>query len=344
MVAGQSANDSLLFTFIHLRSGDVLIGRSVGENDTIHRFEEVNLGEITVAKSKIVSTRHVYRNAYVILQLGDNTRYSGKLIDADEQHYILESSWGRSLLIPKMKVVSLKMTKSPKKVWQNPNATRYFFAPSAIPLDKGDGYYQNAYLLSNSVNFGLTDNFTLGGGVIIPLLFYLTPKVGFKVAKNLYLGAGFIAGSTFIPGAIVSGGIPFGLITYGSPENNLTLGSGYGLLWNEGEFEHTHYPITTVNGMMRLSNRLHLVSENWIIPRKHTKEYYSPEEGYFDDSGIWVEPELIRTEEVTDLYMALSVGLRVLTGARSTVDFAPVYLYGEADGIMVPYLDFVYKF
>lgn len=50
------------------------------------------------------------------------------------------------------------------QVWfRNPNATRYLFAPSAIPLKKGEGYYQNFYILGNAVNYGITDNFSLGG-------------------------------------------------------------------------------------------------------------------------------------------------------------------------------------
>lgn len=45
----------------------------------------------------------------------------------------------------------------------NPHSTRYFFAPSALPLSKGEGYYQNAYIFVNSVSVGVTDHFTMGG-------------------------------------------------------------------------------------------------------------------------------------------------------------------------------------
>jgi len=212
---------------------------------------------------------------------------------------------------------------------RNPNGTRYFFGPSAIPM--GKGYYQNVYLLMNSMNYGLSDHFSIGGGMVIPLLFFITPKVSVAVAKNVYLGVGFLAGTTIIPDAIISGGIPYGLVTVGNTENNLTLGVGYGMLWADGEYLRTRYPIFTVSGMKRLSNRFQLVSESWVVPYQATRYNY--------DSISYVETKSYSDE----VFVAPSLGLRMIVGSRASLDFAPIFVYLN-QGLVIPYLDFVYQF
>lgn len=83
--------------------------------------------------------------------------------------------------------------------FRNPNSTRYFFAPSALPLRKGEGYYQNAYVFVNSVSVGVTDHFTMGGGFVLNPTFrdwqvlFLTPKISFPSESNVTFGVGAIA-------------------------------------------------------------------------------------------------------------------------------------------------------
>lgn len=335
--------DQPLFSFVSLSSGDVYLGTVSGQNDTSILFNDIYLGEVRVATHQIRERTDVPSMVRVQIMLGNGTKYTGKFMELDSVWMCTFSpETGRPFSFRLNQLSTVDFVIKEGITHGNPNATRYFFAPSAIPLKKRSGYYQNAYLLSNSANFGLTDNFTLGGGVIIPLLFYATPKVGFEVRKNLYVGAGFIAATTIIPDNIVSGGIPFGLITYGTHEANLTLGSGYGVVWVEGEYDHTKNPITTINGMLRLNNRLQLVSENWIIPYDQTDERLV-RDGYFDPTTqMYVDP-VYEEVVVSEVFMALSLGMRIHINPRSTIDFAPVYLSG-GDDLVIPYLDYVYKF
>jgi hypothetical protein len=336
-VHAQQEKGSPLFTYIYLESGDVYIGRITQENDSALTIREFNLGEVVLLRKEVQKTEHFFRNDDVQLSLSDHSKYSGELLDVTTDDYLLATESAGNVRILKTRVVGITRSID-QRIPYSPNCTRYFFAPSAIPIEKKGGYYQNAYLLANSVNFGVTDNFTIGGGVVIPLLFFITPKIGVKVSDHFYIGAGLLGATTLIPDAIISGGIPFAVATVGNKENNVTIGAGYGLMWNEGEFEHTHYPIITLNGMVRISDRVQLVTENWIIPFKRTTD----EDGYYDSNNNWVEAAVEKTE--TKLYMALSAGARIMVGKRSTVDFAPVYLYGGDQGVVVPYLDFVYKF
>lgn len=225
-------------------------------------------------------------------------------------------------------------------MFANPNATRYFFAPSAIPLKKQEGYFQNAYLLANSVNIGITDNITIGGGVFIPFLFYITPKISAKIATNFYIGGGVLFTQSFINDFDLSAGIGYGLVTYGNQEHNITIGSGYGFAKFNNEYKDTKMPIVVCNGMTRISKKMSLITENWLMPRRG----YNKEVETTDPFG---EP---MTESIyfnKDFYSAaVSLGLRLMPGIKTSVDFSIVGIRsnpGQND-IVLPYLDFVYKF
>jgi len=85
----------------------------------------------------------------------------------------------------------------------NPQATRYFWAPNGYNLKAGEGYYQNVWVLFNQAVYGLTDHLSGGVGVIPLFLFgggptpaWLTAKFSVPVVENkLNLGAGALAGT-----------------------------------------------------------------------------------------------------------------------------------------------------
>lgn len=242
--------------------------------------------------------------------------------------------------ISKITLASAYVMKKHGAWFRNPNATRYFFAPSAIPLRKREGYYQNAYLLANSVNVGLTDRFTVGGGVLIPLLFYVTPKYSFPVADHFYLGGGLLFTQSFITDFNLSAGIGYGLATVGNPEHNFTLGGGYGFFKSENQYKSTPMPIITLNGMSRISRRLSLVTENWLIPRAG---YYKEELVSSPDGTLMTESRFVPKEFYS---VAGSLGLRFMPGVKTSIDLSVVGVKADpsAKFLALPYLDVVVKF
>lgn len=210
----------------------------------------------------------------------------------------------------------------------NPNSTRYFFAPSALPLKKGEGYYQNSYLFINSVSVGVTDHFTMGGGFVLNPAFrawgvgFLTPKYTFRSKSNVTFAVGAIVigayfrDSFFFGGnretSTFLGGIGYGAATFGNKEQNGTIGLGWG--FGNGNISST--PTITLSYMTRVARRVGLVTENWII---------IPPAG--DPAAI------------------LSGGVRFF-GEKMSVDLA--LLAPAAKGLngfsAAPYVDFVVKF
>ena len=122
------------------------------------------------------------------------------------------------------------------------NGNRLFFAPTGRGLRKGEGTLQDIDLYLLGLNYGITDNFSLGGYIsLIPgvalndQLLVLTPKLSFPINNKLHFGAGLLylripTGNRNNGNTATGAGIGYGALTYGSADNNLTVGLGYGFV------------------------------------------------------------------------------------------------------------------
>lgn len=153
--------------------------------------------------------------------------------------------------------------------FENPQGTRYFFAPNAIGLKNGNGYYQNAWILFNNVNYGVSNNFSLGAGTIPVFLFgttsvpfWILPKLSIPVTNdNLHLGAGALIGG--VMGEDSGGfGLFYGNTTLGDRDKNLTIGLGYA--YAGGTWSNT--PLINISGLYRSSKNIQWLAEIYFLP------------------------------------------------------------------------------
>ena len=148
------------------------------------------------------------------------------------------------------------------------NGNRLFFAPTGRGLRKGEGTLQDVDVYFLGVNYGVTNNFSIGGYLsLVPGLdvsdqvLVFTPKLSFPVSDKVSFGAGLLYLRVPTDNSSVGAGIGYGALTYGSADNNFTVGLGYGFF--EGDIGTT--PILQVGGQTRVSRRISLLSENYII-------------------------------------------------------------------------------
>ena len=266
--------------------------------------------------------------AYVVT-LNDGSTISGKLLSITDNEIVIKSVSMDEVRLQKANIKTMTEVSSinQKKsgVWfTNPNATKYLIGSSAIPSEKKSGYYQNTWVFINSFSYGITNNISISAGFEIisifakdngPYAFYINPKASFKIANNFYLGANILYANT-LKTVEEFGGLATlnAFATYGNKNNNVTCGVGWG--WADGEFSSK--PLIVVSGMVRASNRIGFVSENWIIPG-------------IDDGG--------------DFYGIYSYGIRFL-GEKISVDLAFLNNPDIASAIIIgiPWLDFVFNF
>lgn len=273
-----------------------------------------------------------------LVKMLDGTELTGKILHLDSNKLILSTLSISKLELENKKIKSVTAIDNAQfkggVYWfENPNSTRYLFGPSAFNLKKGEGYYQNTYLVLNSFNYGISDYLSIGGGIelistfstwanngVPQPIFYVTPKIAVEVVKNFRVGAGVYYLSIPSFGAFedkrAHAGIFYGVGTYGNADDNITLGLGYGFVDNES----TQSPIITVSGMKRISRKTALVTENWFAPIQE----FGGGNSYY---GIY------------------SYGIRFF-GEKLSVDLAFINNPDIFESIIIgiPYIDFVVKF
>lgn len=149
------------------------------------------------------------------------------------------------------------------------NGNRLFFAPTARNLRRGEGYVQSQEIFLLSVNYGVTDNFSMGAlATVFPAagsdnFIGLTPKLSFPLAEKVHVGAGALV--LFANGG--TGGVTYANATYGSADHNLTAGVGYGFAGGIG-FSST--PVLVLGGATRVSRRFSLLNETYILRERNS--------------------------------------------------------------------------
>jgi len=263
------------------------------------------------------------------LTLTDGTTINGQIVETTADSVVFKSSLGETTIainqIKAIKELEQQHMHGSEYWFPNPNQSRLFLGPTARMLKRGQAYFSDVYIFFPSVGVGLTNNVTIGGGMSLfpglsfdEQLYYLTPKIGLTAVDRLSLAASALV--VFLPDWTEDTddefeideprtvGIAFGVATYGSENNSVTVGLGYGFV----EDAWADKPAVIFGGEYRLLRRMSLVTENWVLPG--------------------VEPPLI------------SYGCRFF-GEGVAIDLALMNVASE-DAIFpgIPYVDFVWNF
>jgi hypothetical protein len=205
--------------------------------------------------------------------MNDGNEFIGHLISQDSSSLILKTDKLGDLTFSRKDITRITPVK-PENIrngvywFDNPQSARYLWSPNGYGLKKGEGYYQNIWVLFNQVSYGVTNNFSIGAG-IVPLFlfgegatpFWITPKLSIPVVKDKFnVGAGALLG-TVLGESGTGFGLLYGLTTAGSRDKNITLGVGYGVSssgWAKS-------PLISLSAMVRTGARGYLLTENYYI-------------------------------------------------------------------------------
>jgi hypothetical protein len=257
-----------------------------------------------------------------VLRLSDGSVVVGRVTEVRGDSAVVRTQVGQ-LTIARSAVRSIRVRPADSmrggEYWpEDPNETRHFFAPNARMLERGNGYFCDIWLFLLCLTGGLTDRITFGGGMsVVPGIdiadnvFYLTPKIGLITGEKVQVAVGAFAGwSGAVTDDASSFGILYGVSTFGSADQNVSLGLGYAY-FND---EIANRPLVLGGVKLRLSRGTAFISENYILPEA--------------EGGI------------------LSFGLRFF-GERLSGDVGLVRFVGKDDsdqGIGVPFLGLAVKF
>jgi hypothetical protein len=226
------------------------------------------------AQKKQEKTDTTDKKLTVVVDTKDGSRFVGKFIERRADSVVLQTETMGLIYLAESQIKSIdelgKVREgSTNSLWfRNPYATQGVFFPTGIGLKKGEGNYQNLMVGLNSVHYGITDNFSIGGGLEIislvstgnPLVVYLEPKLSYSFSNNLHVSGGvylFASGSNFSSNSAIFT-LPFANLTYGNRDNNVTLGTYFSTQGNQSG------PLVLIGGHVRAARRFSFVGEVYL--------------------------------------------------------------------------------
>jgi len=216
------------------------------------------------------------------IETKDDNIFTGYILAQDSEVLVLKTEKYGEIKIPLAEIKSKTELKEivivNNEVWlPNPQSGRYFWAPNGYGLEEGSSYYQNIWVLYNQISFSLSNNFSIGGGVIPLFLFagaptpaWIIPKISIPVTKDkVNIGTGALLG-TIIGEEFTAFGLLYETTTFGSRDRNFSFGFAYGFAAGNWMAR----PIINFSTMLRTGPKGYFISENYIIPYETTSWDY----------------------------------------------------------------------
>jgi len=200
------------------------------------------------------------------IRLTDGSVLFARVTAAEGEAIVLVTSGGARLEVERSQIREARVAEGRVvrgEFWrEDPNPSRLFFTATGRTLDKGEAYIGTYFIVLPFIAVGVSDRVTLAAGA--PLFFsefqwfYLAPKVQLLRTPSAHVSVGTLL--LFFDDERV--GINYGVGTFGTTDNSLTVGLGFGFT---GE-EFSSQPVAMIGGEARLSRRIKLITENYFLP------------------------------------------------------------------------------
>ena len=213
----------------------------------------------------------VHNYQKIMMKLNSGTSLIGSFVRWNGDDISLMTDFGEQRIklemIDELTLLELKHFVDGEYRQPDPNYTRLLFSPTGRSLKAGKGYFADYMVFFPGVAYGMTDKFTIGGG-IFPFttgdffMGWFTPKIGIVETEEYAIAVGLL--SILISGNNDSfnAGIIYGVGTWGNPDKAITVGVGYGY----AESEIADKPMVMIGYEKRIGKRTKFISENWIFP------------------------------------------------------------------------------
>jgi len=258
---------------------------------------------------------------YILTIVGDKSEYIGVLENGTKDSiYIKVDDELHSFHLNEVSTLIKYDYKGPFQNYER-SAERHVLAPSGLTLKKDEAYYQNLLLFGSVFGVGVTDRFSMTGGVFLPsityeeLVAYFAPKFSFKMMSNLHVGFGVVGGfdiDTHDFDLYEFMLVPFINTSIGNADHNFTIGLGYGV---EDEDLDNRVTAGMFGFKVRFSEKFSVVSENTLVLVDN--HYSSRSENWFFGSHV----------------------LRHVN-AKGSFDFGALTIYAYGDPIFLPYIGY----
>lgn len=211
-----------------------------------------------------------------VVTLTDGTTLNGQVLSQDSTRLVLKTSTLGTVYVPSDRVARLEKAEYAQRVRPGsrhpaegyPNLFPQYlnFTPTAFQAERGRVYYRNTYVYVNQFDAGLSDNWSVGAGLITPFAFvwagWLATKVSVPLGPRARVGVQgqyFFGGFTLFDTEAFSTNLVQGVLSLGTTQNNVTFGLG------KSFGRDAEGAILTVGVVRKASPLLTFISENQLI-------------------------------------------------------------------------------
>lgn len=198
--------------------------------------------------------------------LADGSMIIGRITEADPQRVVITTVGGGTLEIDRSQIRSIRAAGGQVvdgQYWQSdPADTRLYFTATGRTLEAGEAYIGTYLIVLPFAAAGLTDRIMVYGGA--PIFFgelqpyYVGGKVQVVRTPSVRASIGTLAFGVDDDLA----GIAFGVGTFGSEITAFSAGIGFFYTGDDVANE----PAFMIGGETRVSRRMKLITENYILP------------------------------------------------------------------------------
>lgn len=207
------------------------------------------------------------------LVLDDGSSFYGHIESRDEERVVFRTLGGVRLEVMRAQVRTLEPAEGRVvggEVWpRDPNATRLFFGPTGRSLPSGEGYIGLFELFFSFGAVGVGDRLVLAAGTpvmpeVVGRVLYLAPKLRAVSVPGADLAVGALA--FFFTESVDEGsvGIVYGVSTFGTGDDAVTTGAGWGFSLG-ADAALADDPVILLGGEKRASRRVKAITENYIV-------------------------------------------------------------------------------
>ena len=225
------------------------------------------------------------------ITLQDQSSIKGKLIEKKGDDWVIETKSVGNVSLKRADIVHFEVLKTTQiGSFKQLAPPTYCLTHTAIPLEKGEGYYQASELVFHSVIYGFTKYLSVSAGFEIasyfdnnasrqkslPVLGYVSPRLSYCISPNFYLSTGILIGrderGSFFNGVTNALNVLYATATFGNRNSNLSFTYGHRLekipkvnpissIFPPPDRQNMNF--ISVAGKIRLSESWTIISEAW---------------------------------------------------------------------------------
>ena len=268
--------------------------------------------------------------------------FQGILLTTSPERIELQNAEGQILQIAIPEITKAFLIDT---YYQDAAANKLLLMPLGFGMDAGEFHIADQELIIVSASYGVSEHFSLWGAVSVPGVL-LNARFSFEPGKKTGISLGSFLGTLFILPTFIA--MPYGIISFGSLNNNLTIGLGVPFIYgrdksNEEDSESEYMVlggVAAVGGKIVISQTASFITENWIILARG----YDRIAGLWWDTVMWFLPTV--AFRIAGSRFSWDIGITIpllLEYSVETDGYRFLWAFVDNVPVPIPILGFTYR-